>query len=99
MKAVINLNHTKDDDEIPPLSEYDLDDEVNESIFKDQKLVPDNDIIESGARSSFPVQANETSNKSLQTGNNSVKVKIIKNNVQFSVQRDEEPLKGRYKVE
>ena len=48
-------------------------------------------IIESVARSPFPVQTNETSNKSIQTGNNSVKVKIIKNNVQFSVQMDKGP--------
>jgi hypothetical protein len=87
MKAVINLNHTKDDDEIPPLSEYDMDNEVNESIYKDQDLVPDNDIIESGARSSFPVQANETSNKSLQTGNSSrkgMKIKRKQESIQLS---------------
>ena len=29
MEAVISLNHTKNNDEIPPLSEYDMDDEVS----------------------------------------------------------------------
>ena len=78
MKAVINLNHTKNDDEIPPLSEYDLDDEEDETIFKDKKLATDNVIIESCARSPFPVQANETSDKSPQTDNSSRKGMKIK---------------------
>ena len=78
MKAVINLNHTKNDAEIPPLSEYDLDAEENESIFKDQTLATDNIIIESCARSPFPVQANETSDKSPQTDNSSRKGMKIK---------------------
>ena len=38
---------SKNDAEIPPLSEYDMDDEVNESIYKNQNLGPDNNIIES----------------------------------------------------
>ena len=49
------------------------DDEQNESIFKDQILANDNIIIESCARSPFPVQANETSDKSPQTDNSSRK--------------------------
>ena len=55
-----------------------MDDEENESIFKDQTLATDNIIIESCARSPFPVQANETSDKSPQTDNSSRKGMKVK---------------------
>ena len=70
-KAVTNLNHTKNNDEIPPLSDYDMDEEVNESTYKEQILGPAKDLIKSCALSSLPSQAKETSNKPPQPGNSS----------------------------
>ena len=116
-KAVISLNHTKFKDEIPPLSDNDMDDEVNESTCDSTQFIEGitthnkgkaastinvsniekqnsghaEDLIKLCAISPLPSQAKETSNKPPQTGNNSVKVKRIKNNVQFSVQTDKEP--------
>ena len=38
-KAVISLNHTKFKDEIPPLSDNDMDDEVNESTCDSTQFI------------------------------------------------------------
>ena len=76
-KAVISLNHTKNNDEMPLLSDNDMDEEVNESTYEEQISGPAEDLIKSGACSSLPLQAKETSNKPPQTSNSSTNIEQI----------------------
>ena len=61
-EAVISQNHTKFKDEIPPLSDNDMDEEVNESTNEEQNAGHAEDLIKLSASSLLPPQAKETSN-------------------------------------
>ena len=69
-------NQSESKEEIPPLSDNDIDEEVNESTTENSGHAED--LIKLCASIPLPSQAKETSNKPPQTGNSSVKVKRIK---------------------
>ena len=77
-KAGISLNHTKFKDEIPPLSDNDMDEEMKESTNEEQNPGHAEDLIKLSASSPLSSQAKETSDKSPQTDIKSVKVKRFK---------------------
>ena len=56
-KAVISLNHTKNKDEIPPLSDNDMDEEVNESTNEEKNAGHAEDLIKLSASSLLSSQA------------------------------------------
>ena len=67
-KAVISLNHTKNKDEIPPLSDNDMDEEVNESTNEEKNAGHAEDLIKLSASSLLSSQAKETSQKGTNNG-------------------------------